>query len=287
VAGDASPTRTCRGHYVKPSGVVSDVMTRTQLLSIALALLLVLAGCTGADAPSDATPVAGGGDGGADDPDDFDVSDPETVLRDAGSFTSTWRFTVTDADGETTTMSNSFAVNIAENRTSEAFSVVGESVTNYERYVADGTSYTRFGEDEEAFYQVTPFQGDPISFALARGAAFAYDDLSDAEAVGTESFDGVSVTRYEYRDPLLWQQYGTSAFAGEENVTVTDFVLVSLVDDDGLARSTGWTLTGENEAGEEVRAEWRFELTDVGSTTVPDPDWLEEAESRSDTGVEY
>jgi hypothetical protein len=261
-------------------------MQRTHLLSIALALILVLAGCTGADVASDGTPVVGGGgDGGADDPDDFDVTDPETVLREAGSFTSTWTFTITDVAGNTTTMSNSFAVNIAENRTSELFTVAGESVTNYERYVADGTSYTRFGEDEEAFYQVTPFAGDPISFALARGAAFAYDDLSDAEAVATESFDGVSVTRYEYRDPLLWQQYGTSAFAGEENVTVTDFVLVSLVDDDGLARSTGWTLVGETDAGDEVRAEWRFELTDVGATTVPEPAWLEEAESRSATSI--
>jgi hypothetical protein len=263
-------------------------MTRTQLLSIALALVLVLAGCTGADVSSDATPTAGGGgsgDGGADE--EFDVTDPETVLRDAGSFTSTWTFTITDVDGNTTTMSNGFAVNIAENRTTETFTVPGESATGYERYVADGTSYTRFGEDEEAFYQVTPFAGDPISFALARGAAFAYDDLSDAEAVGTESFDGVSVTRYEYRDPLLWQQYGTSAFAGEENVTITDFVLVSLVDGDGLARSTGWTLVGETDAGEELRAEWRFELTDVGSTTVPEPAWLAEAESRSETSMAY
>jgi hypothetical protein len=261
-------------------------MTRTRLLSIALAVLLVLAGCTGADVPSDATPASGGsGDSGPDD--EFDVADPETVLREAGSFTSTWTFTITDADGETTTMSNSYAVDVAGNRTSEVLSMEGESATSYERFVADGTSYTRFGEGEEVFYQVTPFTGDPIGFALARGAAFAYDDLSDAELVGTETFDGVSVTRYEYRDPLLWRQYGTSAFAGEENVTVTDFVLVSLVDEDELARSTGWTLIGETETGEEVRAEWRFELTDVGSTTVPDPDWLPEAESRSETAVEW
>jgi hypothetical protein len=264
-------------------------MTRTQLLSIALALLLVLAGCTGADVPTDATPAGSGGStggSGADDADEeFDVVDPETVLREAGSFTSTWTFTTTDVDGETSTLSNSFAVNIAENRTSETLSVSGESATSYERFVADGTSYTRFGEDEEVFYQVTPFAGDPITFALARGAAFAYDDLSDADLVGTETFDGVPVSRYEYRDPLLWRQYGTSAFGGQENVTITDFTLISLVDDDGLARSTGWTLIGETDAGEEIRAEWRFELTDVGSTTVPDPDWLAEAESRSETAV--
>lgn len=264
-------------------------MTRTRLLSIALALLLVLAGCTGADVPTDATPTSGGSGGsGADDPDDeFDVADPERVLREAGSFTSTWTFTVTDATGETTSMSNSYAVDVAANRTSETLSMSGESATSYERFIGDGTSYTRFGEGEEVFYQVTPFAGDPISFALARGAAFAYDDLSDAEMVGSETFDGVSVTRYEYRDPMLWRQYGTTAFGGEENVTITDFVLISLVDDDGLARSTGWTLLGETESGTEVRAEWRFELTDVGSTTVPDPEWLEEAEARSETTIEY
>jgi hypothetical protein len=263
-------------------------MMRTRILTIALAFLLVLAGCTGTDVPDVAPGGNGSGVGGnATDPgdfdsDEFDAAAPESLLRDAGSFTSTWTFALTDADGETTTSVNRYAIDIAANRTSESFDVTGGERVTYERFVADGVSYGRFGEGDDVLYQVFPFQGDPMTLGLARGAAFGGEDLSDAEAVGTETFDGVTVTRYEYRDPLLWQQFGATDFGGSENVTITEFTLVSLVDEDGLARSTGWTVVGETEAGEEVRAEWRFELTGVGSTTVPDPAWLAEAEAQSE-----
>jgi ribosomal protein L27 len=261
-------------------------------MAVLVALLVVFAGCTGggaSDAPvggnggssGGGSSGGGGSDGGGSDgasSDDVEVVDAERALRDAGSFTSSWTFTMVDADGAESSTTHSFAVDLEANRTMESLSTAGERAgASYERFTADGTSYTRFGEGEEVFYQVVPVADDPVASALARGAAFTYDDLSDARRVGTETFDGVSVDRYEYTDPMLWRQYGTTAFGTEENVTVTDFTLVALVDGDGLARSTGWTLTGETEDGRTVTAEWRFEVTDVGSTTVADPDWLDEA----------
>ena len=275
--------------------LVPDVwgsMVRTRSISILVVLLVVLAGCLGGG--SDAPPAGGGGsdggdggvnDGGSEDSgDDLDVVDSEAALREAGSFTTAWTFTMVDAEGNETTMSNRFAVDLVANRTSEILSVTGETGVSYERFTADGQSYTRYGDGEQTFYQVTPVQDDPVASALSRGAAVSYDDFEDARRVGTETFDGVTVDRYEYTDRTLWRQYGAGTFGTERNVTVQDFTVVTLVDGDGLARSTGWTVVGETDAGETVTAEWRFDLTGLGSTAVADPDWLAEAQSANPSG---
>ena len=260
-------------------------MTHTRSVSILLVVLVALAGCLGGGVPDVPTggsgssggsggDSAGGSDGSTDGP---DVADPERLLRDAGSFTSTWTFTMVDAEGVESSVSNGFAVDLSTNRTSESLSMSDEDGTSYERFTADGESYTRYGAGTEVFYQVMPVRDDPVASALARGASLSYDDLSEARSVGSETFDGVAVERYEYTDPLLWRQYGATTFGTEQNVTVTEFTMFALVDEDGLARSTGWTLVGETETGETVTADWRFDVTGVGSTTVADPDWLAEA----------
>ncbi|MEF8877162.1 MAG: hypothetical protein V5A60_10615 [Haloarculaceae archaeon] len=274
-------------------------MTRSWSVPILLVVVVVLAGCLGGGAPEapaggsggsgdggSGSSDGGGGDGGAGDgesdgAEDLAVVDSERLLREAGSFTSSWSFSMVDAEGTESTVTNTFAVDLDANRTSETLAFVGDQEgTSYDRFTAAGTSYTRYGDGEQTFYQMMPVQDDPVGSALARGAAVTYDDFEDARFVGTETFDGVPVDRYEYTDPLLWRQYGAGTFGTEENVTVTEFTVVVLVDGDGLARSTGWTLVGETDAGETVTAEWRFEVTDVGSTTVADPDWLEEARAQ-------
>ncbi|MEF8905896.1 MAG: hypothetical protein V5A29_18535 [Haloarculaceae archaeon] len=257
-------------------------MKRTWSVSILLVVLVTVAGCTGGvpDAPTGGnggSGSSGGGGSSGDSGGDLDVADSERVLREAGSFTSSWAFTTVDTDGVESRMSNRFAVDLAANRTSESLSMVGEEGVSYERFTADGTSYTRYGDGAEVFYQVMPVEDDPLADALSRGTGFGYGDVEEARRVGTESFDGVTVDRYEYTDRTLWRQYGATTFGTEENVTVTEFTVFVLVDGEGLARSTGWTLVGETDAGGTVTGEWRFDLTGVGSTTVTDPDWLVEA----------
>lgn len=269
---------------------------RVQTLTVLVALLVVVAGCTGAPTESPAggsadggaptTDESGdaGGPGDASDAGDFAAGVPEERLREAGSFTSTWTLTVVNSTGDVSMLTNTFAVDVEANRTSETFSISGDDAgVSYERFVADGTSYTRLGDGTEVFYQVLPSDEDQIEYALARGASFAYEGIEDATFVGTETFDGVEVDRYEYTDPMLWRQYGATTLGSDENVTITDFTLVVLVDEDGLARSSGWKLQGETEDGEQVSAEWRFELTDVGTTTVPDPAWIGDARAQAGT----
>ncbi len=65
-------------------------------------------------------------------------------------------------------------------------------------------------------------------------------------ALSTETFDGVTVDR-RVLGLSTWRQFGAGAFGSGGNVTVTDFTVVILVDSDGLARQTAWTLTGETD----------------------------------------
>nr|WP_254273434.1 hypothetical protein [Halomicroarcula marina] len=225
-----------------------------------------------------------GGDGAADDSEGFDVADSDRLLREAGSFTAEWTFTTTDAEGVTNSVTDSYRVDLDANRSRETFTMSGpEAQTDFETFYADGTTYTRYGDGEQVFYQVVPQEAELFESALARGA-FGYDSVDEARFVGTETFDGVSVDRYEYSDPAVWRQYGAGAFGTEENVTITEFRVVVLVDEDGLARMTSWTLSGETETGQPVSADWRYTLTGIGSTSVEDPDWLAEAEAQQQAG---
>ena len=266
---------------------------RSRMLTVVVVSLLVVAGCLGgggpaADGASDGGSSAGdgnsAGDGGAAsdgvaDGDEFDVGETERLLREAGSFTATWSYATTES-GETATVTDTYRVDLRENRSLETFTMTGaESQTDFETFVADGSAYTRYATDGEAFYQIRPQDDTAFQSAVDRGA-ISYETVDDARFVGTETFDGVTVDRYEYSNLAAWRQFGAGTIGSSDNVTVTDFTVAVLVDEDGLARQTAWTLTGETDEGETVSVEWRYEVTDVGTTSVPDPDWLDAARAQ-------
>ncbi|MBV0923980.1 hypothetical protein KTS45_07160 [Halomicroarcula limicola] len=266
-------------------------MNHVRLATLFVGVMVLLAGCTGGDpvseggatdadgSASDDGASDGAGDGSAAES-GLDVTESERLLADAGSFTAEWSFAVTESDGTESAVTSTYLVDLEKNRSVERLSTVGpDSRMDFETFYADGTTYTRYGDGEEEFYQVVDGADDTFESALARGS-FGYESVEDAEFVGQETFDGVTVDRYEYTDPHLWRQYGASAFGSDENVTVTDFTVVVLVDGDGLARKTQWTLTGETDDGEPVSAKWHYALTGVGATTVDDPEWLDAARSR-------
>lgn len=261
---------------------------RSRMLTVLVVSLLVVAGCLGGGGPAtdgerDGSSSAGesdsAGGGGVADGDEFDVGETERLLREAGSFTATWSYSTTES-GETATVTDTYRVDVRENRSLETFTMTGaESQTDFETFVADGSAYTRYATDGEAFYQIRPQDDTAFQSALDRGA-ISYESVDDARFVGTETFDGVTVDRYEYSDLATWRQFGAGTLGSSENVTVTDFTVAVLVDEDGLARQTSWTLTGETDDGETVSVEWRYEVTEVGSTSVPDPDWLDAARAQ-------
>lgn len=211
---------------------------------------------------------------------EFATTDHERYLREAGSFTATWTFESTDVDGVQSSMESRYLVALDDERSHESFTIAGgEEGTSFEKFYADRMVYSKLGGDESTFYQVTPDETDLVENALTR-AVTGYEDKDEATFTGRATFDGETVDRYEYSNPAVWREYGAGMFGTEEAVTVTDFTLVVLVDQDGLVRSTHWTVTGETDDGSLVTATWRYTITDVGSTTVPDPEWLADAKAQ-------
>ena len=273
-------------------------MHYVRLSTVLVVLTVVLAGCsgggttTGAPTPTDgATTDADTTDATSNDAGDasssgLSVSEADDRLREAGSFTTTWSYSVTDADGTTTAVNDTYRVDLDDNRSIELFTTDGESAqSEFEIFIADGTSYARYGSGESVFYQASDQPQNVFDSATGRASGFYGYLEEDATFVGTETFDGVTVSRYEYTDVDAWQTYNqgvtSTTFDTDEEVTITDFSITVLVDENDVGRLTTWTLVGETEGGDTVSVEWRYSLTDVGSTTVEEPSWLDEAQAQT------
>lgn len=270
-------------------------MQYARISTILVVLTVVLAGCSGGgvtdgsgnSAPETATPTetAAGTGGSVTGAETLSVADADARLREAGSFTTEWSYTVTEADGSVVSITDRYAVDLNANRSIQRFSTQGpDARVDFEIFVADGTSYTRYGDGEQTFYQVSEQPPNVFDSATGRASSFYGDAEEDAQFVGTETYDGVTVSRYEYSDADAWSTYNqettSSLFETDEAVTVTDFTVAVLVDSNNVGRLTTWTLTGETESGQTVSVDWRYSLTDIGSTTVEEPDWLADAKAQ-------
>jgi len=251
--------------------------------------LVVLAGCAGG---GDVGPAAEGGDAGSTgddgsgtdgaDGDEFDLGDPERLLRDAGSFTVTWSYAGVDASGVETEFTREFYADLESERSySRTVSATGGQADGggFEQFVADGVTYTRFGSGDDAMVTSQEGSAEVLGTAIALSQARAYGADDGLVFAGTETFDGVTVDRYELSatDEALIRAGSVAAQGEPGTLEVTEFGYVVLVDGDGLSRHESWTFSGRMDDGTEVSGSWEFSLTAVGSTTVDDPDWLDEA----------
>lgn len=278
---------------------------------LVVVLLVALAGCTGGldalgdiqgtDAGGDGADASDGSSGGGDGGDGGDgssgdgsaaagdgnsagdgtsqslVENRSAVFREAGSYSSVWELRVTE-DG---TVSSATAYTTAVDYTNERSwfgmrtTSDGEVGTDYETYHADGRSYTRYGEGEDATYAVAEGEFAPGQSLFSAQAQSYVGDLSGYERTGTETYDGVRVTRYEETQRPTWFA-GGSWTDGE--VRWTEFTYSVLVDDDGLVRSEGWSAEGTDDAGVTVTVEYSYSVTGIGSTSVDEPDWTADAD---------
>lgn len=247
---------------------------------VAVALLVVLAGCAGGGSSSaTTTEPAGGGspdgdttNGSSNAGDVTFVDDRAAALEAAGSFTSVWQMRSTRGDE-----SNEMAYVTKLDYQNERYNFVvlstsdGVTVNTAENFYADGTSYQRFGEGSDAQYSSNSMNFSNIAPSGQVGFVASSQDLSDFSYAGTETFDGVTVKRYEMSKAATWLA-GQGGSDGD--VQWTDFSYVVLVDANGLVRSEHWTGKGVTDDSVDVSIEYTYELTDVGSTAIPDPSWL-------------
>lgn len=250
-------------------------MLRRTAFGLVVVLLVVTAGCVGGN--SDPGPIsdtseggAGGdsGDGGA----AALVENRTAALEAAGSYTSVWRMRTYEDGAQVSEMAYETAMDYANQRygfemrsTSE-----GTTRTSAASYYADGTSYQRLGEGEDAQYMANDVPFGQVAKSGRAAFVAMSGDLDGFTRTGTETFDGVGVTRYEMGSTAPWL-----SGQGQDGVQWTDFSYVVLVDDQGLVRSERWTGTGVDDAGVERSVEFTYELTGVGSTEVPEPAWLD------------
>ena len=261
------------------------VMQWNRGLTLVLVVMMLTAGCLGGGAAGDASTDSEstpGGDGtpAADGP---DLTDPETALRDAGSFAVTWQYAGVDATGTRTEVTHEYYADLRGERslTVTSSSRAGQPEGTTEQFVAGGTTYVRAGPAETPSYASYPGTADVVGTAIALSQARAYGANEDMANRGTERFDGVTVTRYELSeaDSQLIQAGSAATSGAPGTAEITDFHYVVLVDEDGLSRYESWSFTGRTAEGQAISGEWEYSLTGVGATTVDDPDWLTDAQA--------
>jgi hypothetical protein len=260
------------------------------LLILVVGTLVVTAGCVeGFDS------VGLDGDDGVDDTDGPDADDNAAsgdrdgrlienrtaALVAAGSYTAVWELE-SSTEGEVVgLMAYTTAVDYGSERSSFGMrqESEGEVHNDFETYHADGTTYTRYGAGEEATYNVNEAPFEPGNTVFSVESHVADGDLEEFSVAGTETYDGVTVTRYERAERPAWLAVQSRT---DEEFTWTQFDYVVLVDEQGLVRYESWG--GEGVDGEDVAhaVEFRYSLTDVGTTVLDEPEWAGTARSESE-----
>ena len=265
-------------------------MKETRLRSVALVLglaaLVAMAGC------SSLSGLGGGGDGGAagngygvaaGDLDGETVDNASaTVVESAGSYTLT-----TDVTSNSTR--NDRAVQTAGTTTTrvdlddergireqESTTTVGSQSRNTTVvvYTNETDTYGKQGTGEDATYG-TASSGLPIRPVTVSGFDQNFASIVDGIewSDGTEAtVDGVAVTRYEASGVA-----NASALLGP-GASAEDVSGSIAIDGDGLVREFSLTLSfSSNDVT--TTTDVTVRITDVGSTTVEEPDWLAQAQS--------
>jgi hypothetical protein len=214
----------------------------------------------------------------------------ENALREAGSFTvrTVMKLNGSGADEAPAGFSTdrTTSVDLDAGRVLDVSVGVGMDVTKTVYY--DGTDEHQklvFGAETASnttYVSTTDesdYRADTIS-AVAGDLGYAEDSYEDdVRRVGTETYDGVSVTRYEAG--LRDLEPDTALFLVGSNVDLNEYEVAYLVDADGIVRYASVVLDydydndGDGTRDSNLRLAFERSVTDVGSTTVDEPDWLD------------
>lgn len=276
---------------------MNSTTLRRVVLTALLALLVATAGCNGLGGDGGtASPTAGGGDDGtpATTGSDYDVAGEEldgenltdsttTAVMDGGSYTteSTLTATTTQQGQEQTTTSNrtlrvdmDAGTGLREQSRTQA--AAGDSQTqSVVVYTAGNTSYRKFGSGTQAQYDRQ--EGPPQQFGDIRPVNVTsfnenYTQIVDGftwERNGTTTDQGTTVTTYSLTG------VADKEILGLGNATIEETSGALRVDGDGVLRevSVAYTATGNATTSVDLTTT----VSDVGSTTVSEPDWTSQA----------
>lgn len=239
-----------------------------RLSALCLVIVIALAGCTGGGgggattAPSTPTPIDGDAPPGV----SLDSVDTATLVAahldalDNRSYT----LTVEQSGGE-----NGFSVTTqaAAGRLPALIDVEGQGATQ-QVYVTTNGSY----ELRQASGDQTVRRTQENASTIPTGERYVRQVLSDGNLsyTGTVERDGRTLHRVRAGLPDMNRQI--------EDGRATWFEAELLVDDSGLVHSLSYRLTVERDGTEsDLRIE--MDVTDIGTTSVPEPDWITDASS--------
>jgi hypothetical protein len=246
-------------------------MERTAIAVACVALLAVTAGCAGLFGEGgEPTDAAADGDAAA-----FPaaIEDHEEVLRAAGNFTYQRTRQVGQVRGDALPGEKSvrYAVDFDKDRCLRSLRLERMEEFGVERYQHADRVYvtTDAGGDGPTLVNRTGSTGILPERRVANLISVEGWSFTDFrfEPDGTATFDGETMTRYTATDPGGFRNASTV-----DPQTITSFHATALVDDRGVVRKVSYTLRGELASGASFVDSLTMTITDVGDTTVPEPE---------------
>ena len=267
-------------------------MASRPLAVLAVAALLVLAGCSGAGPGGGPTNDDGGAAGaaGGDAPSptptptgpvyelpssgDALAAAHDEALREAGSFTAETNVTSRDGEtGRTLSVVATTAVDVEADTALMRATVGGADQTVY--VAADGTAYQRTTTGDTATYQRLEAAPDLTGFYELPVAPLV--DRATLVHVGRDRVGGVAVSVYEVTDLEALVTPGQVGSVGSVGVeSLESFEVRLAIDDHGLVRDLYYHVEVDLD-GATRAITMRVTYTDLGATAVERPDWVDEA----------
>ncbi|MFD1588949.1 hypothetical protein ACFR9U_18375 [Halorientalis brevis] len=264
-------------------------MNRRTVALLVLAALTALSGCAGfLGADSTETPTTNATAGSETPVHDLPLNSSTVLdansaaLTDAGSFTYHQNATVRLTGNESGIVNYKNVTGPTNLTTDRIFT--HERIALQPRrdtYVdGNGTMYQRLWSSQDTAYRVkggatanaTPYLEPPLRGHLS-GLNFS--------AAGTSSVDGVTVDTYTVTDlsQVDRQTHDTKVFPAQNLGSISVTVAI---DRRGIVRSFDYHATGTNANGDALSYHLSLGYTDVGSTTVAEPEWLSEARNATE-----
>lgn len=213
-------------------------------------------------------------------------SEHADAVASAGSFTANVRIEANTSQGETSIESTTLG-NIETNTGYQQVDVSSQFLSQTtEVYTSDGETFQRTNSSFQGVqysYATPPYDGSvqPVNTSQAATGNFNFGDTELTwSAAGSETVNGIQTTRYTAND--ISSPDRASNLIGTNISTVDNIRFEAFVDDDGIVRRLALDFTGESEQAGQIEQRLTYELTDIGSTTVPTPEWLDEARQQTD-----
>ena len=243
-------------------------MDRRLLLGGALAALVVLSGCSWVQETPPATPNAS-----AAEPPSDGIGIPAHRLRNHTRSLTDTSYAVEMAINVSTNgtrIDRSFAVR-SDPSTETQVADLRDRESRTDRYVGNGTIYTRLRADGSTGYDVREFDRFNLSFAslhqrsVSTGRLAGVYQFGRFDESGTVTRDGRTLTEFELVETPL-----------DDNATVDTATGRVLVGQDGVVRLARIDITGTND-GDPFFVHTEYRVTATEDVRIDRPDWIEAA----------